>query len=1375
MAEAQEKIQRLISDISSPYFLHSADHPRNPLVDIALTHTNYGSWSRAITMALCAKNKSGFIDNSLPCPTDEDIKPLWKRVSTMVLSWMLNSIDNSITPSLTSCRTPYELWSELESRFTQGNHTTIFKIQREISNLEQGIFNITNYYNNFKTLWDQLDSIDPPPECTCNTAAAWQRKVSNACVYQLLMGINEPYHVLRTQILAMDPLPDLGKVYGLLIAEEHTKTSQSVTTTQPAQEDSAMVSQKFQAQHNRPKPNGGQQRHHQGQRSFSQNHPNSHPQQPQQPFYAGPLPRQQQPNRQQTLVRANPRQPQNTQQLDPSSRPDKDPNAFCTHCNRAGHYKSGCFKLIGYPEWFFNRLSNQSSGRSNYAAQSEAMNFSPHLSPAEASQAYGSYDNPSALFTGYPPRHSGYRVFNLDTNTFFISRDVTFFENIFPFDSQSPQYIPPPANPTPSLTNLYPAEPLSTPDLPNPNTPNLPNHAQNLPPDPPNPTPPSTESTNSSTSSMDNTPPIIPNSLNHPSLTITSRPSRNHRPPDYLRDYICPTLPSATTASTPASSQFLGTVHPLSHFFFYSHFSPSHLAFLSVLSTSHDPTSYSQAIKHAHWRDAISKEINALEANKTWILTSLPPEKKPIGCKWIFKTKLKANGSVERYKARLVAKGYTQVEGLDFHDTFAPVAKLVTVRCVLAIAAARNWHLHQLDVNNAFLHGDLDEDVYMSLPSGYGRPGETRVCRLQKSLYGLKQTSRNWYSKLSTVLISAGFHQSQADHSLFTRQTGPTILVVLVYVDDLLLTGSDLGSIRCLQDFLSSKFQLKDLGKLKYFLGIEVARSTAGIFINQRKYILDILTDAGQSGCRPASSPMEQHLKLSADSGDPLSDPSLYRRLIGRLIYLTIIRPDITFAVNLLSQFMHTPRVPHLDAATRILRYLKGSISHGLLFSSNTDLTITGYTDSDWASCLMTRRSTTGYLITLGGNPVSWRTKKQSVVSRSSAEAEYRAMASTTCELLWLRNLLSDLAVPLSSPIRLYCDNQAALHIARNPVFHERSKHIKIDCHLIRERVQQGLLQLHHIAPADQLADVFTKALGVEQFRILTSKLGITLSLACQMFEEMPERDVVSWNTMIGVYVAYGKTESAIGLFDSMPERNIMTCNSVVAGISKAGNTERARVCDVKTVESIFDQIPRKTVVSWTAMISGLRLSAYYLLLIWRLEHGKWIDSYIKKNKFDLSNPLSHALIDMFAKCGDIENARAVFDQMACTHSGLAEEGNRVFDKMVFEFGIKPRIEHYGCTVDLLGRAGKLEEAVRFVESMHIEPKVIWATLLDALTFRVAMRHQGMEKVPGCSSIQIGDSVHEFIAKDTRHRQRKESYGLLDNLNGHLKVESDMQ
>lgn len=485
-------------------------------------------------------------------------------------------------------------------------------------------------------------------------------------------------------------------------------------------------------------------------------------------------------------------------------------------------------------------------------------------------------------------------------------------------------------------------------------------------------------------------------------------------------------------------------------------------------------------------------EIQALEANNTWILTSLPSGKKPIGCKWVFKTKLCADGSIERHKARLVAKGYTQVEGLDYHDTFAPVAKLTTVRCVLAIAAARHWHLHQLDVNNAFLYGDLDEEVYMTLPPGYGRKGETRVCRLLKSLYGLKQASRNWYSKLSFVLLSAGYSQSHADHSLFTRTYGSSFTAVLVYVDDILIAGNDLTAITDLKFFLADNFKLKDLGTLKYFLGLEVARSSSGIFISQRKYALDILADSGMTGSRPASFPMEQHLKLTPEDGDLLSDPSSYRRLVGRLIYLTITRPDICFCVNMLSQFMQAPREPHYQAALHVLRYLKSSPGHGLFFPSTCDLRVSAYCDSDWASCPITRRSTTGFIVMLGTSPISWRTKKQPVVSRSSAEAEYRAMAYTTCEIVWLKNLLSELMVLHPQRITLHCDNQAALHITRNPVFHERTKHIEIDCHYVREKFRSGLLMPQYISTQHQIADIFTKALGKEKFQHFVCKLGIT-------------------------------------------------------------------------------------------------------------------------------------------------------------------------------------------------------------------------------------------------------------------------------------------
>lgn len=452
---------------------------------------------------------------------------------------------------------------------------------------------------------------------------------------------------------------------------------------------------------------------------------------------------------------------------------------------------------------------------------------------------------------------------------------------------------------------------------------------------------------------------------------------------------------------------------------------------------------------------------------------------------------IKLSVSIERYKARLVAKGYTQVEGVDFTETFAPVAKLTTVRCLIAVAAAKHWDLSQLDVKNAFLHGDLHEEVYMLPPPGMLKKGDNRVCKLNKSLYGLRQASRQWFAKLSTALVKYGFVQSKADHSLFTMKSGNSFTVVLVYVDDLILAGNDLTQCAGVKTYLQKCFRIKDLGKLKYFLGLEVARSPAGISLCQRKYIVDILEESGMTGCKPSSFPMLQQQQLLLDSSPFLDDPSQYRRLVGKLIYLTITRPDITYSVHSLSQCMHHPRQAHLDAAMRVLRYLKTAPGQGLFFPACNDLQLRAFCDSDWAGCPLTRRSTSGYFVQLGNAPISWKTKKQPTVSRSSAEAEYRAMAATTSELLWLKNLFFDLTVPQTAPMHLYCDNQAAMHIASNPVFHERTKHIEIDCHFVRDQLLLHTISTHHVPTNAQPADIFTKALGADQFKFLTCKLGI--------------------------------------------------------------------------------------------------------------------------------------------------------------------------------------------------------------------------------------------------------------------------------------------
>ena len=309
--------------------------------------------------------------------------------------------------------------------------------------------------------------------------------------------------------------------------------------------------------------------------------------------------------------------------------------------------------------------------------------------------------------------------------------------------------------------------------------------------------------------------------------------------------------------------------------------------------------------------------------NKTWEIVDLPKNKKPVGCKWVYKIKYNSNGTIERYKARLVAKGYTQTYGIDYTETFAPVVKMNTIRIIFSLAVNNGWNLYQMDVKNAFLQGSLEEEVYMTLPPGHKSEKELGLaCRLKKSIYGLKQSPRAWYGKLSTYLISCNFKVSHADHSLFVKTEGTTKTIVLVYVDDIIVTGNNHTKIKKVQLQLKNKFEIKDLGHLKYFLGIEVAHSSKGMVISQRKYTLDLLNEVGKLGCKPISTPIDYKCKLNSEDGELLPDINHYQRLVGKLIYLTVTRPDISFAVSQVSRFMHAPRTPHLESINKILRFL---------------------------------------------------------------------------------------------------------------------------------------------------------------------------------------------------------------------------------------------------------------------------------------------------------------------------------------------------------------------------------------------------------------------------------------------------------------------
>ena len=527
--------------------------------------------------------------------------------------------------------------------------------------------------------------------------------------------------------------------------------------------------------------------------------------------------------------------------------------------------------------------------------------------------------------------------------------------------------------------------------------------------------------------------------------------------------------------------------YPITHNF--SALSSTHAAFLSALDKHCEPRTFQEAALLPQWKQAMAEELKALEKNHTWSLVQLPSGKKAIGSRWIYKIKFRADGSIERHKARLVARGFTQTFGVDYKETFAPIAKMNTVRVSLSVAFNCGWSLYQMDVKNAFLHGELQEEVYMQPPPGYDCLKGNMVCKLHKEIYGLKQSPRAWYAKLNSVLEKIGFMCSNADSSLFVRTGINGKLMVLIYVDDLIITGDNVTEIAALKLSLHQTFAIKDLGRLKYFLGIEMATSSKGLFLHQQKYVMDLLKEEKMLDCKPATTPVDCKLKLDMD-GEAVHDVRHYQRLVGRLIYLTITRPDITYAVSMVSQFMHSPIVHHLNIVKRILRYLKGSIGRGIIMHNNHSTIISGYTDADWAGNAIDRKSKIGHCTFVGGNLVTWKSKKQQVVARSSVEAEYRAMAVTACELIWLKGLLSDLGFPSPTPMSLMCDNQAAIHIAANPVFHERTKHIEVDCHFIRTQVQTQVIRTVFTRSHAQLADLFTKALSSVQLHRLLGKLG---------------------------------------------------------------------------------------------------------------------------------------------------------------------------------------------------------------------------------------------------------------------------------------------
>jgi hypothetical protein len=506
---------------------------------------------------------------------------------------------------------------------------------------------------------------------------------------------------------------------------------------------------------------------------------------------------------------------------------------------------------------------------------------------------------------------------------------------------------------------------------------------------------------------------------------------------------------------------------------------PKKLFDLSVTTTASKispiPSTCRQALKDPNWHAAMLKEFNALLRIGTWSLIPCPAGANVVSGKWIFWHKLNPDGSLSRYKARWVLRGFTQQAGVDYGETFSPVVKPATIRVVLALATSRGWPINQLDIKNAFLHGNLTETVYSQQPLGFIDSAlPSHVCRLNKSLYGLKQAPRTWFTRFTSYLASLGFLASKCDSSLFILRRGDTLAYVLLYIDDIILTANTSTLLRSIISTLSSEFSMTDLGDLHHFLGINVHRNASGLFLSQNQYALEILDRANMLNCNPLPTPVDSRSKASAHDGTPFADPALYRSLAGALQYLTLTRPDIAYDVHQIRLFMHAPTTSHFQLVKRILRYIKGTPHFGLQLYRSPSSDLIAYSDADWAGCSDTRRSTFGFCVFRGDNLVSWSSKRQATVSRSSAEAEYRAVANCVAESCWLRQLLLELCYPPRRATVVYCDNVSA---STNPVQHQRTKHVEIDLHFVRDRVALGEAKVLHVPLSSQFADVFTKGL----------------------------------------------------------------------------------------------------------------------------------------------------------------------------------------------------------------------------------------------------------------------------------------------------------
>ncbi|KAJ9561577.1 hypothetical protein OSB04_006737 [Centaurea solstitialis] len=697
----------------------------------------------------------------------------------------------------------------------------------------------------------------------------------------------------------------------------------------------------------------------------------------------------------------------------------------------------------------------------------------------------GKFDSKSddGIFLGYSSISKTYRVFNKRRQTIEETIHVKFDESgpTFPHPNDNTEINqwadsffqvpePPIADPSPQdLPDGFEENPIPPSDITTPPLINATPLSQITPPEPDQPT--NSEDFSQTTVSE----PTPTNLLPDPSTNEASTSGQVYQPPAlrWTKDH-----PIDQVLGNPSSG--VKTRRQAGNVCLYVNF-----------ISENEPKEIDDALRDPAWVSAMQEELAEFIRNNVWLLVPRPRKRTIIGSKWIFRNKLDEIGTIIRNKARLVAQGYRQEEGIDYDETFAPVARLEAIRLFLAFAAHMNFKVYQMDIKNAFLNGKLNEEVYVAQPPGFVDPKfPDHVYKLNKALYGLKQAPRAWYDTLSTFLLSKGFVRGKIDSTLFLKKYPKHILLVQIYVDDIIFGSTNPKLCEKFELLMKSEYKMSMMGELTFFLGLQIKQSEKGIFINQGKYVHEMLKKFDLTSYTPMKTPMAPPLSLDKDSKGKPVDVTLYRGMIGSLLYLTASRPDIMYSTCLCARYQAEPKESHLTAVKRIFRYLKGTPNMGLWYSKDSGFDLTAYSDSDFAGCKIDRKSTTGGCHLLGGKLVSWTSKKQNSVSTSTAEAEYVAAGICCAQVLWLRNQLQDYDIQLSK-IPIYCDNTSAIAIANNPVLHSKTKHIEVRYHFIRDHVMNGDIELHFVPTEYQLADLFTKPLDVTRFNMLLSELGM--------------------------------------------------------------------------------------------------------------------------------------------------------------------------------------------------------------------------------------------------------------------------------------------